>query len=103
MVRGSGGQRVSWVEIVDVSGHSRLKNLGATRPMNPLTLIQQAYCVLLLVLLPPIVAASNLPPANTYLADSNYAMAHGDPAQQDALPQSGPIDRSRSLGPGDIQ
>ncbi|MDB3923344.1 hypothetical protein N9359_04530, partial [Luminiphilus sp.] len=71
--------------------------------MNPLTLIQQACCVVLLGLLSPIVAASNLPPANPYLADSNYAMAHGDPAQQDALPQSGPIDRSRSLGQSEIQ
>ena len=71
--------------------------------MNTLTLILQACCVVLLSLLPSILAAASLPPANAYLADSNYAMAHGDPAQQDALPQSGPIDRSRPLGQSEIQ
>ena len=47
--------------------------------------------------------AFNLPPANPYLADSNYTMAHADPAQQDALPQHGPIDVSRRLDPEEIQ
>jgi len=47
--------------------------------------------------------AFNLPPANPYLANSNYTMAHADPAQQDTLPQPGPIDASRTLAPQEIQ
>lgn len=47
--------------------------------------------------------ALNMPPPNPYLADSNYAMAHADPAQQDALPQAGPAGPGRTLQPGDIQ
>ena len=43
--------------------------------------------------------AFNMPPANSYLADSNYSMAHADPAQQDALPQAGPNGPSRTLSP----
>ena len=30
-------------------------------------------------------------------------MAHADPAQQDTLPQPGPIDASRTLAPQEIQ
>jgi hypothetical protein len=47
--------------------------------------------------------AFNMPPANPYLADSNYAMAHADPAQQDALPQAGPGGPTKTLSADDIQ
>ena len=47
--------------------------------------------------------AFNMPQANPYLADSNYAMAHADPAQQDALPQAGPGGPSKTLTPDEIQ
>ena len=47
--------------------------------------------------------AFNMPPPNPYLADSNYAMAHADPAQQDALPQAGPAGPGKVLSPGEIQ
>jgi hypothetical protein len=47
--------------------------------------------------------AFNMPPANPYLADSNYSMAHGDPAQQDAMPQAGPSGPDRILAADEIQ
>ncbi len=47
--------------------------------------------------------AFNMPPPNPFLADSNYAMAHADAAQQDALPQSGPGGPDRTLSEDDIQ
>jgi hypothetical protein len=48
-------------------------------------------------------AQTNLPPRNTYLADSSNAMAHNDPAQQDAVAQPGPAGPSRALRPDEIQ
>jgi len=47
--------------------------------------------------------ALNMPERNPYLADSNNAMAHGDPAQQDAMPQAGPSGPTRTLKPDEIQ
>ena len=47
--------------------------------------------------------AFNMPPANPYLASSNNAMAHADPAQQDAVPQAGPSGPTRTLRPDEIQ
>ncbi len=47
--------------------------------------------------------AGNMPPKNPFLADSNYAMAHGDGAQQDAVPQAGPTGPGRALDPGELQ
>ena len=46
--------------------------------------------------------AANMPPKNSYLADSSYAMAHGDPAQQDSVLQAGPSGPSRTLRPEQI-
>ena len=43
-----------------------------------------------------------MPPRNPYLADSSYSMAHGNPAQQDAVPQAGPTGPSRTLPPEQI-
>lgn len=48
------------------------------------------------------VQAANMPPSNPYLADSSYAMAHGNPAQQDSVPQAGPTGPSRALRPEEI-
>jgi hypothetical protein len=47
--------------------------------------------------------AFNMPERNPYLADSNYAMGHGDSAQQDALPQAGPSGPTRTLSDQEIQ
>jgi len=47
--------------------------------------------------------AFQMPPKNPYLADSNYAIGHGDSAQQDALPQAGPMGPTRRLADDDIQ
>ncbi len=47
--------------------------------------------------------AFNMPPKNPYLADSSYAMGHGDSAQQDAVPQAGPSGPSRTLKANEIQ
>ena len=48
-------------------------------------------------------AAFEMPPRNPWLANSNYAMGHGDSAQQDAVPQGGPPGPSRSLAAGELQ
>jgi hypothetical protein len=57
----------------------------------------------LLLGLAVLVQAANLPPVNPYLAEASYAMAHGNPAQQDAVPQPGPDGPTRRLGPEEIQ
>ena len=44
-----------------------------------------------------------MPPRNLHLADSNYAMGHADSAQQDALPQAGPMGPTRALKEEEIQ
>ena len=48
------------------------------------------------------VIAFEMPPKNTFLADSNYALGHGDPAQQDAMPQAGPSGPTRTLKDSEI-
>ncbi|MDH3992669.1 MAG: hypothetical protein OEV47_07140, partial [Gammaproteobacteria bacterium] len=50
-----------------------------------------------------LLAAFEMPPKNPYLADSNYAMGHADSAQQDALPQAGPMGPTRQLAEDEIQ
>jgi hypothetical protein len=57
----------------------------------------------LLTALSALAQAANMPPVNEYLAHSTYAMAHGDPAQQDAVAQRGPSGPSRVLEPGEVQ
>jgi hypothetical protein len=57
----------------------------------------------LLLGLSALAQAANMPPVNPYLADSSYSMAHGNPAQQDAVAQSGPSGPSRTLRPEQIQ
>ncbi len=49
------------------------------------------------------VDAENMPPKNSYLADSSYAMAHGNPAQQDSVAQYGPTGPSRILSAADVE
>ncbi len=49
------------------------------------------------------VSAAEMPPKNPYLADSNYAMGHADSAQQDALPQAGPMGPTRTLQKDELQ
>ncbi len=47
-------------------------------------------------------AAATLPPKNPWLADSIYALGHGDAAQQDAVPVAGPAGPSRQLRADEI-
>jgi hypothetical protein len=47
--------------------------------------------------------ASERPPRNPFLADSVYPIAHGDSAQQDALPVRGPEDPGGRLEASEIQ
>ncbi len=77
---------------------------GSARSMfDTITLMTGAAALLLLVALSSVTAnAANMPPRNAHLADSSYAMAHGDPAQQDALAQAGPFDQSRHLDASEI-
>lgn len=43
--------------------------------------------------------SSNLPPKNPCLADSAYALAHGDSAQQDSTEIAGPVGPTQTLDP----
>ena len=47
--------------------------------------------------------AAERPPRNPFLADSVYPLGHGDSAQQDALPVSGPSDPGPSFEANEIQ
>lgn len=66
-------------------------------------MIPRAALFSALLVLSPLSGAVNMPPVNPYLAASSYAMAHGDPAQQDAVAQAGPAGPSRALAPAEIQ
>lgn len=57
----------------------------------------------LLLVLSSLAQAVNMPPVNPYLARSSYSMAHGNPAQQDAVRQAGPSGPTRTLTPDQIQ
>ncbi|CAH0991711.1 hypothetical protein SIN8267_01825 [Sinobacterium norvegicum] len=48
------------------------------------------------------VLAANMPEKNQFLADSHYALGHVDSAQQDSVPQRGPVDVSRQLDASEI-
>ena len=61
------------------------------------------FLVLTEVFLLETAAAANLPSRNLFLADSHNAMAHNDPAQQDAQMLAGPSGSSRQLGDHEIQ
>ena len=63
-----------------------------------------ASCILLCMLaLSPLINAVEMPPKNPYLAFSSYAMGHGDSAQQDAVPQAGPMGTIRTLSASELQ
>jgi hypothetical protein len=66
-------------------------------------MIRRIFLTTVLMALSNVAAAVNMPPVNPYLANSSYAMAHADPAQQDAVAQSGPAGPSRILQPDQIQ
>ena len=70
---------------------------------SPYRLVAQSTALLIYAILTSIILhAANLPPKNPHLADSSYPMAHGDPAQQDAVAQAGPHDQSRNLAANEI-
>jgi hypothetical protein len=48
-------------------------------------------------------SAVEMPPRNSFLADSVYPLGHGDPGQQDALPVDGPDDPGPALDASEIQ
>jgi len=48
-------------------------------------------------------SAVEMPPRNSFLADSVYPLGHGDPGQQDALPVDGPDDPGPVLDVSEIQ
>jgi hypothetical protein len=48
-------------------------------------------------------SAVELPPRNSFLADSVYPLGHGDSGQQDALPVKGPSDPGPELDVSEIQ
>ena len=59
--------------------------------------------VCLMLAFSPLAQAVKMPPVNPYLADSSNSMAHGNPAQQDAVTQAGPSGPSRALQPEQVQ
>ena len=65
--------------------------------------VLSVFRVILFLGLVEAAGAANLPAANPYLADSHNAMAHNDPAQQDAVLLSGPEGPSRALADDEIQ
>lgn len=65
--------------------------------------ITRRFLSLWLALVPLSVSAAVLPPKNPWLADSIYALGHGDSAQQDSVPVAGPSGPSRALKPREIQ
>ena len=65
--------------------------------------VHSVFRVILFLGLVEAAGAANLPAANPYLADSHNAMAHNDPAQQDAVLLSGPEGPSRALADDEIQ
>ena len=65
--------------------------------------VHPAFLLIIALATAPIGMTAELPPGNPYLADSSYAMAHGDSAQQDALPSRMRVgefcDEQRECGP----
>ena len=75
-----------------------MRILSIPRLTGPLA----ALLAIIATLTPP-AAAFEMPPRNPWLANSSYAMGHGDPAQQDAVPQGGPMGPSRALAADELQ
>ena len=55
--------------------------------------IKLSVALLASVCLAAAAAGVNLPPKNPYLAHSSYPIGHGTAAQQDSVPQAGPVGR----------
>jgi len=70
-------------------------NLLVSLPVAALLLCPLLFC--------QSVTAFEMPPRNPFLADSNYAMGHVDSAQQDAVPQAGPMGPTRALDASELQ
>ena len=66
-------------------------------------LLSRCLLSMFLLLSAEVAVAGNLPLPNPFLADSHNAMAHNDPAQQDAVSLAGPSGPSRRLSPEEIQ
>ena len=66
-------------------------------------LLSRRLLSMFLLLSAEVAVAGNLPSPNPLLADSHNAMAHNDPAQQDAVSLAGPSGPSRRLSPEEIQ
>ncbi len=86
-----------WIRVTSVTGRSGR--------LLPASLITPALAALLAITALPWqrAAAFEMPPRNPWLANSSYAMGHGDSAQQDAVPQGGPMGPSRVLAPEELQ
>lgn len=65
--------------------------------------MRKNFLILSFLLFGTTALSANLPSQNRFLADSRNAMAHNDPAQQDAVPQSGPEGPSRVLNDSEKQ
>jgi len=65
-------------------------------------IMQRLLLIFLGVGFASLVAAANLPPKNSYLANSLYALGHADSAQQDSLSVAGPVDKTRRLRDSEI-
>lgn len=69
--------------------------------MRTISKLQSVFAVLALQV--SAVSAAVLPPQNPWLADSIYALGHGDSAQQDSVAVAGPSGPSRVLADSEIQ
>jgi len=66
-------------------------------------LLSRTAGALALVLVASAASAAQRPPRNPFLADSVYALGHGDSAQQDALAVPGPSDPGPALDASEIR
>ena len=83
-------------------GASRTPDVGSHRLWRLLFVVTIAW-TLLAATATVATAAPERPPRNPFLADSSYALGHGESAQQDALDVPGPSDPGRVLDAGEIQ
>lgn len=73
------------------------------RPNTCCTILGIFFLALAVVVSASSAHASERPPRNPFLADSNYPLGHGDSAQQDALLVSGPENPGAVLEQSEIQ
>lgn len=95
------GQNFNLCQILTaIFGRYRLKGQAMKKTITD---IRAVLLAAVLFSVQTLAMAAVLPPKNAYLADSIYALGHGDAAQQDAVPVSGPTGPSRKLGADEIQ